>query len=86
MQENLDREQRIFERINDLAEEEQRLYEMAGDGAGLDGDDRLKLDLINAELDQCYDLLAQRRARRAAGLDPNAAAPRPVDIVERYQQ
>jgi hypothetical protein len=79
-------EQRIFERINDLAEEEEQLYARAGDGGGLDGADRDRLARINVELDQCYDVLAQRRARRAAGLDPNAVEPRPPDIVERYQQ
>ncbi len=86
MQENLSREQAIYERINDLAAEEEQLYQRAGDGAGLDGDEQERLSRINAELDQCYDLLAQRRARRAAGLDPNAAAPRSVGTVERYQQ
>jgi hypothetical protein len=38
------------------------------------------------QLDQCWDLLRQRRARRAAGQDPDAAAVRPADVVEHYQQ
>jgi hypothetical protein len=38
------------------------------------------------ELDQCYDLLRQRQARREFGQDPNEAELRPPEIVERYQQ
>jgi Protein of unknown function (DUF2630) len=37
-------------------------------------------------LDQCWDLLRQRRARREMGQDPNDAQVRPPEIVERYQQ
>jgi hypothetical protein len=37
-------------------------------------------------LDQCWDLLRQRRARRATGDNPDAAAVRPGDVVEHYQQ
>ncbi len=45
-----------------------------------------RLAEIKVELDRCYDLLHQRQARRAAGLDPDEAALRPVEVVERYQQ
>jgi len=38
------------------------------------------------ELDRCYDLLHQREARRAAGLDPGDAEARTADVVEHYQQ
>jgi hypothetical protein len=38
------------------------------------------------ELDQCYDLLRQRQARRAVGQDPDEAELRPPDVVEQYQQ
>jgi hypothetical protein len=37
-------------------------------------------------LDQCWDLLRQRRARRQTGADPDEAQVRPPDVVERYQQ
>ena len=37
-------------------------------------------------LDQCWDLLAQRRARRSAGQDPDAAAVRPETVVEHFRQ
>lgn len=76
----------LFEHINELASEEEQLWERAGEGGGLDGTERARLDTIKVELDQCYDLLHQREARRSAGLDPDDASVRPADIVERYQQ
>ncbi|MCU1398552.1 MAG: hypothetical protein JWN62_1661 [Acidimicrobiales bacterium] len=41
---------------------------------------------IEVALDQCWDLLRQRRARKSAGLDPDGAAVRPANMVEGYQQ
>ncbi len=79
-------ERSIANRINELAEEEEELYGRAGEGGGLDPAARGRLEEINVELDRCYDLLAQRRARRAAGLDPTAAEIRPADVVEHYEQ
>ena len=75
-----------FARINALASEEERLWERADDGAGLAPAERQRLDEIKVELDQCYDFLHQRQARRSAGLDPNEASVRPPEVVERYQQ
>jgi hypothetical protein len=79
-------DQPIFARINALASEEERLWEHASEGGGLAIDDQQRLDTIKVELDQCYDLLHQRDARRSAGLDPDSAAIRPEDVVEHYQQ
>jgi hypothetical protein len=76
----------IFQRINALSEEEERLYSRAGDGGGLQADELDRLDAIKVELDRCYDLLHQRQARREAGLDPNVAEPRSADVVEHYRQ
>lgn len=76
----------LFEHINGLAKEEEELWEQAGDGSGLDPGQRSRLEAIRVELDQCYDLLHQRAARRSAVLDPNDAIVRPAEIVERYQQ
>ena len=76
----------MFERINELATEEEQLWERAGDGDGLDESQRGRLETIRIELDQCYDLLQQRRARRSAGLDPEGAQVRSREVVERYQQ
>ncbi len=76
----------IFERANSLSKEEERLYEHAGDGHGLTDEELARLLVIKVELDRCYDLLHQRRARRDAGLDPTEAKPRPAPVVEDYQQ
>ena len=75
----------VFDHINALSSEEEALYANAGD-SGLSTDDSERLKVIQVELDRCYDLLHQRQARRAAGLDPEEATLRPVEVVERYQQ
>ena len=76
----------LFHTINVLSAEEERLYAEAGDGTGLTREASERLDAIKVELDRCYDLLHQREARRAAGLDPSEAEARPAEVVERYQQ
>jgi hypothetical protein len=76
----------IFDRINALSAEEERLFEAAGDGSGLSAGDVERLAAIKVELDRAYDLLHQREAKRAAGLDPSDAEARPAEIVESYQQ
>jgi Protein of unknown function (DUF2630) len=77
---------RLFEYINELSAEEESLFAKAGAGGGLSQVEIERLDEIKVELDQGYDLLHQRQARRAVGLDPSEAEVRPPDIVERYQQ
>ena len=76
----------LFRQINALSAEEEQLYGSAGDGAGLTQDERDRLEAIRVELDRCYDLLHQRRARAAAGLSPDEATVRSAETVERYQQ
>jgi Protein of unknown function (DUF2630) len=77
---------KLFDHINELASEEEELWEQAGDGDGLDPVQIARLEAIKVELDRSYDLLHQRQARRAAGLDPSDASLRPAETVERYQQ
>ncbi|HEX4864363.1 MAG TPA: DUF2630 family protein, partial [Acidimicrobiales bacterium] len=48
--------------------------------------ERKQLQEIEVRLDQCWDLLRQRRARRSAGQDPGEAHVRSAEVVERYQQ
>ena len=48
--------------------------------------DRQRLERISIELDQCWDLLRQRRARREAGENPDEASARDANTVERYLQ
>lgn len=76
----------IFQQINALSSEEERLYGEASDGHGLTQQALDRLDAIKVELDRCYDLLHQRQARISAGLDPDDVKARPAEVVERYQQ
>ena len=74
-----------LERISGLSEEEHALRERESRGEASD-EDRLRLSEIEVLLDQCWDLLRQRRARRNAGLDPDDAKARAIDTVEDYEQ
>ena len=81
----------IEARIDALEQEEQRLRKdeerQAEQGhTEVVGEDAGRLAAIKVELDRTYDLLHQRDARRAAGLDPRDAEERPAEIVESYQQ
>jgi uncharacterized protein DUF2630 len=75
----------IHQRIEELVAEEHRLWNDESSGGASD-DDRRRLESVKVTLDQCWDLLRQRRALRNAGLDPDAAEVRDESIVERYQQ
>ncbi len=76
-------DQDVLTRINQLADEEHELFEKESRGE-IGEDERQRLRDIEVQLDQCWDLLHQRRARRSAGLDPNDAAARPAGVVENY--
>ncbi|HEX6341360.1 DUF2630 family protein [Umezawaea sp.] len=78
-------DEEIIKRISHLVEEEHEL-ENSKIGEGLSTDEAQRLKQIEVGLDQCWDLLRQRRARRAAGMDPDAAEARPEGIVEGYRQ
>jgi hypothetical protein len=71
--------------IEQLVAEEHELWQRESAGVASD-DDRRRLEAVKVSLDQCWDLLRQRRARRDAGLDPNQAEERSPDVVERYEQ
>ncbi len=75
----------IIEQIERLSEEELALEE-AHPGARPSEAERVRLHEIEVQLDQCYDLLRQRRARRVAGLDPDEATVRSESTVEGYLQ
>jgi hypothetical protein len=75
----------ILEHIHDLVAEEKRLRAEHA-GRGLIGDDRLRLQTLERQLDQAWDLLRQRRAREEFGDDPNAAQERASGDVEGYLQ
>jgi hypothetical protein len=71
----------ILDHINELVEEEGRLR-AAGTQAP---ESASRLKHVEEQLDQCWDLLRQRRAKREFGENPDAASPRDVGTVERYQ-
>ena len=75
----------IVRRIGELADEEHRL-ERSGTGDALDAEQAARLRDLEVALDQCWDLLRQRRARRGAGQDPDDATVRPPTTVENYRQ
>ena len=73
----------ILEHIHELVTEERTLR----DGRHrLTGDDRQRLQHLEEQLDQAWDLLRQRRAREDSGEDPNMARERAVNEVEGYLQ
>jgi len=78
-------EPQIHGSIERLVEEEHELWQR--ESAGNAGeDDRHRLEQIRLSLDQCWDLLRQRRALRDAGKDPEGAEARRPEIVEGYEQ
>jgi calcineurin-like phosphoesterase family protein len=79
---NDDKDQSVLSHINRLVQEEERLYQQ-GD---LSNKDESRLSELKVELDQCWDLLRQRRALREFGENPDKAKVRPAKIVEKYQQ
>jgi hypothetical protein len=74
----------VFEEINRLTAEEKALFRKE-EQEGTTDDDRERLKELNATLDQCWDLLHQRRAARSAGLDPRETKVRDVAEVEGYE-
>jgi hypothetical protein len=76
----------IRHRISDLVEREHHLREAMVEGRISEGVEHAELSALEVELDQCWDLLRHRAARRHAGLDPEEAQPRPAEQVERYLQ
>jgi uncharacterized protein DUF2630 len=75
----------IMGRIDQLIAEEHELRSRSV-GVGLSGEDRERLSGVEQELDQCWDLLRQRRARVEFDEDPEGAQVRPVGEVEGYRQ
>ena len=73
----------VIERINELAREEHELFERESRGEATDAE-RERIKDLQVTLDQCWDLLHQRRARRNAGLDPDGAQVRDERTVEGY--
>ena len=71
--------------IEQLVAEEHALWEREAAGQASESD-RQRLAQLRVSLDQCWDLLRQRRALREAGRNEDAAEARPPEVVERYEQ
>ena len=72
--------------INELVAEEKALREQLQHGEISESEEHKRLRQLEIQLDQCWDLLRQRRARREFGEDPNESAQRPAPEVEGYLQ
>jgi hypothetical protein len=68
-----------------MVAEEHQLWDREANGEATEVD-RQRLEALRVSLDQCWDLLRQRRARRDAGQNPKGAELRPPEVVERYEQ
>jgi hypothetical protein len=79
----------ITARIESLVAEEHQLRHREesdrNDDTQLESDQR-RLEAVEVELDRCWDLLRQRRAREEFGQNPDEAQARDADTVERYWQ
>jgi Protein of unknown function (DUF2630) len=76
----------LLNRINELVTEEEHLLESSRGTDGLTDADDARLKAVEVALDQCWDLLRQRRAKRHAGDNPDAAHVRDAATVEGYEQ
>jgi uncharacterized protein DUF2630 len=70
--------------INELVAEEKALREQLQHGEISESEGHKRLRQLEVQLDQCWDLLRQRRALRETGADPGDAAVRPANEVEGY--
>ena len=75
----------VLSRIDELVAEEHAILGREGSGHAKD-DDHQRLRAVQTTLDQCWDLLRQRRALRETGNDPGLARTRSEATVERYEQ
>jgi hypothetical protein len=75
-------DQTLLHRIQHLVEEEHRLDQHPDRSP----EDHQRYRALQVELDQCWDLLRQRRARREFGDDPDQAKVRDEKTVESYEQ
>ena len=76
----------IIERVHALVDEEHDLRDRRSEGKLSEQQEHDRLAALEVALDRCWDLLRQRRARKAVGEDPDEAQARPISEVEGYQQ
>ena len=76
----------ILVRVRNLVDEEHSLRDRVQSGEIAPEQEQAELRRLEEALDQCWDLLRQRRARREFHQDPDGAQTRPVSEVEGYTQ
>jgi hypothetical protein len=76
----------ILDRIHRIVDTERELRAHLAEDPDDAADTRARMRQLEESLDQCWDLLRQRRARAEFGEDPAAAGARPVPEVESYLQ
>ncbi len=74
----------ILNKVNQLVAEEKELRSKLQHHEIDESEEHQRLRAVEVQLDQCWDLLRQRRALRETGGDPTAAEVRPADEVEGY--
>jgi len=79
-------DKQIITRVDELVAEEHQLRQRLAAGELTAAEEHTRLQQVEEELDQCWDLLRQRRAKQAAGLNADDAEARPVSEVESYLQ
>ncbi|MCS6302627.1 MAG: DUF2630 family protein [Nitrospira sp.] len=75
-------DQSVLQRINELVDQKHQMLAREVNSE----EDQRRLRAMQVELDQCWDLLRQRRALRTVGQDADKAQVRPPEIVEKYEQ
>jgi hypothetical protein len=80
----VDKDRDILAEVNKLVAEEQELRSKVQHHEIDETEEHQRLRAVEVQLDQCWDLLRQRRALREAGQNPDQAAVRPPDQVEGY--
>ncbi|MDT4989187.1 MAG: hypothetical protein QOI74_3281 [Micromonosporaceae bacterium] len=79
-------ENSILGHIHELVDEEHKLRTQVSSGDISSDEERARLRQLEEALDQCWDLLRQRRAAPTRGENPDSVQPRPVSEVENYLQ
>jgi hypothetical protein len=77
-------DERVLGEIERLVNEEHGLFKRAEADGGLSHEEQRQLQELTVHLDQCWDLLRQRRALRDAGMNPDDAEVRSAKTVEGY--
>ncbi|WP_128803885.1 MULTISPECIES: DUF2630 family protein [unclassified Streptomyces] len=81
----MEQDQQILSRITEMVEDERKLRASVAAGEIDSETERQRLDRLERELDRCWDLLRQRRAKTEFGANPDEAHVRPSSQVEGYQ-